>query len=98
VAKIGGLYYNTLAGAIENATAGQTITLIADVEASEIIMIEKAITLDGNGKTLTSTAGRAINIDCAGAVTIKKLCDGLDITLGEFFSTPEFDNLEQEIK
>ena len=25
-------------------------------------------------------------------VTIKKLCDGLDITLGEFFSTPEFDN------
>lgn len=30
--------------------------------------------------------------------TIKKLCDGLDITLGEFFSTPEFDGLEQEIK
>ena len=33
-----------------------------------------------------------------GTVTIKKLCDGLDITLGEFFSTPEFDRLEQEIK
>ncbi len=33
-----------------------------------------------------------------GIVTIKKLCDGLDITLGEFFSTPEFDALEQEIK
>ena len=31
-------------------------------------------------------------------VVIKKLCDGLDITLGEFFSTDEFDNLEQEIK
>jgi len=30
--------------------------------------------------------------------TIKKLCDGLDISLGEFFSTPEFDGLEQEIK
>ena len=30
--------------------------------------------------------------------TIKKLCDGLGITLGEFFSTPEFDALEQEIK
>lgn len=29
---------------------------------------------------------------------IKKLCDGLDITLGEFFSTEEFDNLDQEIK
>ncbi len=33
-----------------------------------------------------------------GAITIKKLCDGLDITLGEFFSTTEFDELEQEIK
>lgn len=33
-----------------------------------------------------------------GAVTIKKLCDGLEITLGEFFSTPEFDALDQEIK
>ena len=32
-----------------------------------------------------------------GTITIKKLCDGLDITLGEFFSTPEFDALEQEI-
>lgn len=30
--------------------------------------------------------------------TIKKFCDGLDITLGEFFSTPDFDNLEQEIR
>lgn len=31
-------------------------------------------------------------------ITIKKFCDGLNITLGEFFSTPDFDNLEQEIK
>ena len=30
--------------------------------------------------------------------TIKKFCDGLEITLGDFFSTIEFDNLEQEIK
>lgn len=29
---------------------------------------------------------------------IKKLCDGLDITLGEFFSAPVFDGLEQEIQ
>ena len=33
-----------------------------------------------------------------GIVTIKKLCDGFEITLGEFFSTPEFDALEQEIQ
>lgn len=31
-------------------------------------------------------------------ITIKMICDGLDITLGEFFSTPEFDRLEQELK
>ena len=31
-------------------------------------------------------------------VTIKKVCDGLEITLGEFFSTEEFDNLEQELR
>lgn len=33
-----------------------------------------------------------------GIVTIKKLCDGLDITLVEFFDTDDFRNLEQEIK
>lgn len=31
-------------------------------------------------------------------ITVKKLCDGLEITLGEFFSAPVFDELEQEIK
>lgn len=31
-------------------------------------------------------------------VTIKKFCDGLDISLGEFFSSPVFDALEQEIQ
>ncbi len=33
-----------------------------------------------------------------GIVTIKMLCDGLDITLTEFFDSDEFRNLEQEIK
>lgn len=31
-------------------------------------------------------------------LTIKLICDGLDMTLAEFFDTPEFNNLEQEIK
>ena len=30
--------------------------------------------------------------------TVKKFCDGLDITLGEFFSHPLFDDLDQEIE
>ncbi len=33
-----------------------------------------------------------------GIVTIKMICDGFGITLAEFFGTPEFDALEQEIK
>ena len=41
--------------------------------------------LDGRRKELS------INV-------IKKLCDGLDMSLGEFFSAPVFDNLEQEIQ
>ena len=33
-----------------------------------------------------------------GIVTIKKLCDGLNISLVEFFNTEEFLNIEQELK
>lgn len=33
-----------------------------------------------------------------GIVTLKMLCDGFGITLIEFFNTPEFRGLEQEIQ
>ncbi len=33
-----------------------------------------------------------------GIITIKKICDGLDITITEFFDTETFKNLEQELK
>ena len=39
--------------------------------------------------------GKSVN---PGIVTIKMLCDGLGISLNEFFNSPEFANLEQEIK
>ena len=29
---------------------------------------------------------------------VKKLCDGLEMPLGEFFTAPVFDELEQEIR
>ena len=32
-----------------------------------------------------------------GIVTIKKLCDGLEISLSDFFNTDVFSNLEQEL-
>lgn len=31
-------------------------------------------------------------------LTIKMVCDGLEMTLSEFFDTPEFNALEQEIR
>ena len=40
-------------------------------------------------------SGRSQN---PGIVTIKKICDGLEISLTEFFSAPIFQNLEQEIE
>ena len=33
-----------------------------------------------------------------GVVSIKKLCDGLEISLRDFFDSPIFDDIEQEIK
>lgn len=39
--------------------------------------------------------GKSVN---PGIVTIKMLCDGFGITLIEFFDTPEFACLEQEIE
>lgn len=33
-----------------------------------------------------------------GVVSIKKLCDGLNISIREFFDCPLFDDLEQEIR
>ena len=39
--------------------------------------------------------GKSIN---PGIVTIKMLCDGLGISLCDFFNTPQFQSLEQEIK
>ena len=33
-----------------------------------------------------------------GVVSIKKICDGLEITVREFFNSPMFDETEQEIK
>ena len=34
----------------------------------------------------------------ATVATVKKLCDGLDIGISEFFASPLFEGLEQEIK
>ena len=82
-AKIGETYYDTFLGengALAKAQAGDTITLLADVTVDGVsnrVVIDKAITLDGNGKTITATNTsvdcRAINIKCDGTVKIQNL-------------------------
>lgn len=33
-----------------------------------------------------------------GIISVKKICDGLDITIRQFFDSPIFDDIEQEIQ
>ena len=71
VAKIGGTNYATLAAALEAAKDGETVTLLAD--ATEDVTINKSITLDLGGKTLTNTnAGKATLTVAAGATATVK--------------------------
>ncbi len=70
VAQIGDVKYETLAEAIAAANAGDTVTLLAEVTAD--VVIDKNITLDLGGKTLTNTgAGKATISVTGGTVTIK---------------------------
>lgn len=39
--------------------------------------------------------GRTTN---AGIATLQKLCDGFEISIREFFDSPLFDNIEQEVR
>ena len=58
ITYVGSNYYHgfeTLADAVEFASAGDVITLIRDVEVSEIIKVVENITIDLNGKTITGT-------------------------------------------
>ena len=48
--------------------------------------------------TITALRTRILRLCEERKLTIKMMCDGLGITLGEFFSALEFDGLEQEIQ
>lgn len=59
VASVGSKQYGSLQAAIDAATAGQTVTLLADVNENVEIAKEKNLTLDLNGKTLSGGTGTA---------------------------------------
>ena len=56
-ATVKGYAYNTLATAVEKAENGATITFVNNVETTAYTAVEKNLTFDLNGKTLTSTGG-----------------------------------------
>ena len=56
VAKVGDTYYKTLAEAVAAAKNNETVTLLKNAETTvELSFINKAITLDLNGKTVSGT-------------------------------------------
>lgn len=70
VARVGNNEYTTLAKAIAAAKDGDTVTLLAD--ATEDVTINKNITLELDGKTLTNTnSGKATISVTGGTVTVK---------------------------
>lgn len=71
VAQIGDVKYETLKDAINAAKDGDIVTLLAD--ATEDVTINKNITLDLGGKTLTNTnSGKAtISVKDSAVVTVK---------------------------
>ncbi|MBR3796588.1 MAG: hypothetical protein IKK34_11295, partial [Clostridia bacterium] len=73
VAKIGATNYATLAVAIAAAQAGDTVTLLDDIELTETVKILKddVITLDLNGKTIDGTEKVRIALMSYGSLTIK---------------------------
>ena len=61
------------------------------------ITINKLATISGVTQSTLNNIVSGRN-NSATVSTIKKLCDGLNITIVDFFNTEDFLNLEQEIK
>ena len=71
VAKVGETLYRSLAKAVAAAQAGQTITLLDNIDLGNAYAnINKAITINGDGHTITSSASAAVEVSGTGDVTI----------------------------
>ena len=70
---------------------------ILELCAQREITVNRLATLSGVTQSTVNNiiSGRNNSTTVA---TIKKLCEGLDITLRDFFDTEAFDSLEQEIR
>ena len=70
VAQIGSTGYETLEAALAAADAGATVKMLANVVLTEKQTIAKALVLDLNGKTISSTVDQFIVIAKGGDLTI----------------------------
>ncbi len=64
---------------------------------------EKHLTVNGLSNLCGVTQSTLANIvsgrnQSTTVCTVKKICDGLEMPVAEFFSSPLFDHLEQEIQ
>ena len=77
---------------------GEAVKLrIIELCGQRNITVNKLATIIGvTQSTLNNIVGGRNNSTTIS--TIKKLCDGLEITIQEFFNSEFFSNLEQEIK
>ena len=70
---------------------------ILELCAQREITVNRLATLSGVTQSTLNNIVSGRN-NSATVATIKKLCDGLEISLRDFFDVPAFDELEQEIK
>ena len=77
---VNGVNFATLKEAIRAANAGDTVTLLADVNLDSAQTISKQLTLDLNGKTISSTAYRTIQLNAGADLTVKDSASGGKIT------------------
>ncbi len=71
VAKIGTVGYETLAEALAAAENGQTVTLLKSIAVSDVIAINKNLTLNLNGNTITNNVTGDFPLHVDSAVTFE---------------------------
>ena len=76
VAQVDGAQYETLEAAIAAAQDGQTVTLLAEVNLTSAQTISKQLTIELNGKTISSTAYQTIKLNSGADLTVKDSAGG----------------------
>lgn len=66
---VNGVACETIADAIAAANVGDTVYICSDITSSDIIKVDKAITIDGGGKVVTGSAKKTFEIYADATIT-----------------------------